>query len=340
VQSNVLAKKQFHMSIIVLCFVALNYCQNAYFQSCNISCGNSHTLLPCTICEASKNLQTFYWDDDGWDIIDLWMQGNGVEIFVNYQNTSALEHRATAGAIAALVSDAYPWERLVVERWDGYDDLLWWALAYIRLYEQTEAPTFLDSATIIFDYVYDESWDTTQCGGGFYWTRKNFQGSYKNAITNELGIVAASKLAVVAGDASSRARYASIADVALAWFLNSGMLGNNGLICDGLKILHSGVCVPNGETPWTYNQGVILLALALAAQRHNNATYVRTSERILDGVVRHLTDSKGVLREAFIDLNTDVTTRDDLIFKGIFVRYVAYAFRSLSVTYQQKMRKV
>jgi hypothetical protein len=52
----------------------------------------------------------------------------------------------------------------------SYDDLLWWALAYIRLFEQTQDSKYLKQSIYIFEYVYKNSWDDSHCGGGFWWS--------------------------------------------------------------------------------------------------------------------------------------------------------------------------
>ena len=81
-----------------------------------------------------------------------------------------------------------------------------------------------------------------------------------------MGIVSASKLYVLTG----QQRFAAIADKALSWFLASGMINQKHLINDGLNY---NTCKNNNQTTWTYNQGVVLLGLSLAAERTGNTTF-------------------------------------------------------------------
>jgi|SRR5271166_2238044 len=77
---------------------------------------------------------------------------------------------------------------------NNYDDEGWWALAWIKAYDLTNEPKYLDMAKTIFADMID-GWDDT-CSGGLFWA-KGHNGPdgkiYKNSIPNEL------LLAVAAG---------------------------------------------------------------------------------------------------------------------------------------------
>ena len=87
--------------------------------------------------------------------------------------------------------------------WPYYDDILWWALAYLRaadMYsvrgdEQLSASMAKRSADI-FDHVAARGWNETAaaCGGGIWWSTND---GYKNAIANELFFATAAKLGKV-----------------------------------------------------------------------------------------------------------------------------------------------
>ena len=52
--------------------------------------------------------------------------------------------------------------------------------------------TLLEQGKLIFDFAYNESWNTDYCKGGFAWSRTS--QNYKNCVTNQLGILTANKL--------------------------------------------------------------------------------------------------------------------------------------------------
>jgi predicted alpha-1,6-mannanase (GH76 family) len=45
-----------------------------------------------------------------------------------------------------------------------YDDELWWALAWIKVFDVTEDNKYLDAASVIFENS-KESWGSSPCGG-------------------------------------------------------------------------------------------------------------------------------------------------------------------------------
>ena len=55
----------------------------------------------------------------------------------------------------------------------SYDDQGWWALAWLKAYELTAAPHFLNRSATIFHYLVKNSWDETACGGGCWWSSKD-----------------------------------------------------------------------------------------------------------------------------------------------------------------------
>lgn len=237
----------------VLFLVLAVSAQRVYLNCSSSGVCSANNVAACN-CFAVESLQRLHFSYfDGWPSMSLWQIGNGVETLVNYQNRSSLSERCTVGAIAAIVSDLYPWERLLVQDFSSYDDLLWWSLAYIRLFEQTGVGSHLETAQIVFDFVYRFAWDTRWCGGGFWWSDAY---AYKNAVTNALGIVTSSKLHVYIDSTAGNNHYGDIADTALRWFLNSGMLSpKTDLIWDGMKIhRHNNTCIHNHGPPFTYNQ--------------------------------------------------------------------------------------
>ena len=78
------------------------------------------------------------------------------------------------------------------------------------------------------------------------------------------------------------------------WFRQSGMINGRSLINDGL----SSACVNNGETEWSYNQGVILGGLAELWKSNGDAALLAQAEEIAGSAMTALTDAHGILHDA------------------------------------------
>jgi predicted alpha-1,6-mannanase (GH76 family) len=191
-----------------------------------------------------------------------------------------------------------------------YDDEGWWALAWIDAYDLTRDGRYLASAQSIFDDMAD-AWDNT-CGGGIWWSKDR---NYKNAIANELFFSVAAHLATRVP--ASRQRYADWAAKEWKWFGVSGMINERHLVNDGLVIDEAaGTCRNNGRTVWTYNQGVLLGALAEWSQTPSNSGVLRNARLIADASLTNLTDKDGILH----DTCEPNCNPDGVQFKGIFMR--------------------
>ena len=106
----------------------------------------------------------------------------------------------------------------------------------------------------------------------------------------------------------------------LRWFRGTGMINGQGLINDGLgkaKDQTSGAgCSNNGQTTWTYNQGVILGGLAEMSKHGHGSAELKLAQEIAKSAMEHLADKNGVLH----DPCEPKCGEDGLQFKGIFVR--------------------
>jgi predicted alpha-1,6-mannanase (GH76 family) len=165
-----------------------------------------------------------------------------------------------------------------------YDDDGWWALAWIAAFDLTGEARYLDLARGLFAGMAD-GWDDV-CGGGLWWTREK---TYKNAIPNELFLL-------IAGRLHQRTAEPGYLDWALRewrWFDASGLIGPSGLVNDGL----TADCANNGQTTWTYNQGVIIGGLAVLHEITGDGTYLGRAEAIAAAALRDLTVPPGILAE-------------------------------------------
>ena len=194
-----------------------------------------------------------------------------------------------------------------------FDDNGWWGLAWIRAYDLTSDVRYLDAAKRIFDNMIT-AWDDA-CGGGLWW---NEDRQYKNAITNELFLTLAARLHLRSPGGDGH--YLDWALREWRWFSASGMIGQHGLVNDGLT---SG-CENNGKPTYTYNQGVILGGLADLYEITGDSAFLRQGESIADAALRELTtppsaEQPGILTEPG-EARMAGRREDGSQFKGIFVR--------------------
>ncbi|KAK4106623.1 glycoside hydrolase family 76 protein [Parathielavia hyrcaniae] len=212
-------------------------------------------------------------------------------------------------------------------RGESTDDTGWWALAMVRMYDLTGDSAYLDLARADEAYMY-ESWTASPCGGGIYVDIK--AKTYKNAIANELFIKLAVSLYNRLGGAEPS--YLDHALTAWSWFQGSGMInGSSNLINDGLASDSDGVCFNNKLPVWTYNQGVILGALAELYLATADTTHLASAHAIADAVLSppatttpQLASSDGILTEASCRPDeSDGCDHDQQIFKGVFASNLA-----------------
>lgn len=196
-----------------------------------------------------------------------------------------------------------------------FDDNGWWALAWIRAYELTGRTRYLDASQRIFDAM-TTGWDET-CGGGLWW---NQDRKYKNAIPNELFLTAAARLHRLSPGGGSH--YLGWALREWDWFSASGMIGQSGLVNDGL----TAECANNGKPTYTYNQGVILGGLGDLYEITGDAAYLRHGENIADAVLREMTTPASATQPGILvePGEADMAGRrgDGSQFKGVFARYL------------------
>ena len=245
------------------------------------------------------------WNSTGW-----WNAANCVEavenvIFANQdlQYLSVLTNTFNLNAAGSFLNDYY-------------DDEGWWANAWIRAYDLTGNTSFLNMAKTIFSDL-TNGWDSTNtlCPGGVWWNKSR---GYKNAIPNELFLLAAIRLHQRTPGDGGTDSYFYWATNEWAWFKASGMINAQNLVNDGLN-----GCVNNGQTTWTYNQGVILGGLTDLYKTTGNATYLNQAVAIANAAISTLVDGNGILREPCESGNCG---GDGPQFKGIFLRYLAYLY--------------
>jgi len=240
--------------------------------------------------------RTGLWKTTGW-----WNAANALTAVIGYSQVT--EDRSYLGVVENTFSQAPRRNARFINKF--FDDNLWWALAWVAARDLTGDGRYLDAARAVFAHSLT-GWDDT-CGGGLWW---NQDRRYKNAITNELFLTLAARLAQrVPGNRD----YWDWALRAWDWLHASGMIGPSGLVNDGLNA----ACANNGGLTWTYNQGVILGGLAVLHELTGDQGYLRQGEVIADAALRDLTDARGILAEPCEPSGCD---GDQTQFKGIFAR--------------------
>eukprot|EP00484_Ammonia_sp_Unknown_P018933 CAMPEP_0197027232 /NCGR_PEP_ID=MMETSP1384-20130603/7181_1 /TAXON_ID=29189 /ORGANISM="Ammonia sp." /LENGTH=400 /DNA_ID=CAMNT_0042456045 /DNA_START=35 /DNA_END=1237 /DNA_ORIENTATION=- len=315
-----------------LLLVAVALCRSE--QSCDNSsipesCKNLTSSNVYIACRAVSTLQSeFYdtlfqqWRDDGhW-----WNIANTVESLINYCANSRL---CDQQMIDLIEKQTNKHTRRIKQ---GYDDIQWWSLTLIRLHELLGNSTYLQRAIRFYDYVWDNAWDNSTCQGGLWW---NTGKTYKNAITNELGLTNTAKLYKLTQDD----KYLQQFNLIWSWFYkhgNSGvgMINPAWLINDGLRWNSTDPqqCVNNHGVEWTYNQGVILGGLSEMYPLNRDAKYVNISWNIIQSVMAHLTTSKNGIEDILHEQASDesvVESQDQSQFKGIFMRYLMYFYQNV-----------
>lgn len=257
---------------------------------------------------AIQALQNDWFSWGNWSGTAYWHQANLVEALSNY---AGYTHDTTYNSAIAEFFLYQDTELISLLTSQSYDDVQWVALSWLRADDIAPSDSYLQRALTFYNYA-STAWDS-RCGGGLWWSGAK---NYKNAITNELYIVDSMKLYEKTGSQS----YLNTAQNAWAWFAASGMINSSGLINDGLD---TATCQNNGQTVWTYNQGVILGGLAKLSAATGDGSYVDQGAQIIDAVLSSsLVTSEGILQESCEP--SESCDEDQYLFKGIFVRYLGY----------------
>jgi predicted alpha-1,6-mannanase (GH76 family) len=96
------------------------------------------------------------------------------------------------------------------------------------------------------------------------------------------------------------------------------MINSQNLVNDGLNATNPNACTNNGQTTWTYNQGVILGGLVELYKADQDSTLLPQAGAIATAAMTNLVTSNGILIEAAV-----MSGPDQPQFKGIFIRNLA-----------------
>jgi len=254
---------------------------------------------------------TAWWPSSWWNsavattaLMD-WMKRTGRS---DYRWVVDQTFEVNRGVFPAGVKSSDPIEGNFISR--AIDDAEWWAIAWIQAYDLTGDPKYLTMARTIADYVHGY-WDT-RCGGGVWWDRER---TYKNAVTTGLYIrMTAALHNRLPGDTV----WLSRATAGWNWFAGSGLVNAAGLVNDGL----TASCANNGQTVWTYNQGLAVGGAVELWRATGNAALLTSARRLADAAMASpVLTRDGVLTES-CDGATSSCDDNQKQFKGVFMRYL------------------
>ncbi|WP_078901572.1 glycoside hydrolase family 76 protein [Actinacidiphila yeochonensis] len=272
----------------------------------------SRTAAAADALAYSYDPTTAYWDNSWWNsavalqtVIDYMRQTGDTRYLWMVDRTFEVDRAAFPSG--GRSSD--PIDGDFISR--ATDDSEWWALTWMDAYDLTGDHKYLDEAVTIGNYV-NTLWDTSSCGGGVWWDRER---TYKNSITNGLYVRMTAELHNrIPGDTT----WLSRATTSWKWFQNSGLINSAGLVNDGL----TSTCANNGQTVWSYNQGLAIGAATEIYRATGDRGALSTARRLADAAIAAPSlVANGVLTES---CDTGGNTCDDngKQFKGIFMRYL------------------
>jgi predicted alpha-1,6-mannanase (GH76 family) len=267
---------------------------------------------------AADALMYSYQPDTAWWLSSWWNSAVAATTLFDYQQrTRRTELRwvvdeiftKNTGVFPAGVKSGDALEGSFISR--AIDDTEWWAIAWIQAYDLTGDPKYLDMAVTIANYV-QGYWDTSSCGGGVWWDRER---TYKNAVTNGLYIrMTAALHNRLPGDTTWLQR----ATTGWNWFNNSGLINSSNLVNDGL----TGSCTNNGQTVWTYNQGLAIGGALELYRATGDSTLLTKARQLGDAALTSSVLSPGGILTEACDVGSASCDDNAKQFKGIFMRYL------------------
>jgi predicted alpha-1,6-mannanase (GH76 family) len=280
-----------------------------------------HTVTSVFTTEAAAAVAELHRQYSGAYVeTHLWQAASAIRATIAYMQATG--SRAYLGDLAATYRAHHATDHFLSPY---YDDESWWALTWIRAYQLTRNPAYLQQARSIFAAM-TRGW-TPACGGGLLWRENR---PLKDAITNEVFLQDAVLLhQLTPGDSYYRAW----ALREWAWFSASGMLTPSHLVVDGI----TQQCQAELGSPlWTYNQGSLIGALVDLAKLTGSNSYLATAGQVAHAVMNNPALSPGgILRDP-----CRTCGRDAPMFKGIFMENLKLLYDQLGgAGYQAYMRQ-
>lgn len=187
-----------------------------------------------------------------------------------------------------------------------YDDMLWNALALLRLHEMNGEQLYFDEADSIWHDLIETGWND-HCGGGFAW--KKTQMDYKNTPVSAPFIILSCRLYRL----TKQEAYLSWAQKAYDWMRKTLVREEDGFVEDGINRMGDGKL--DSDWRFTYNQGVWMGTNVELYKITGDKGYLDKAEQTAKTAVSLLTPPD---HRAF---TLETEGGDVGLFKGIFYRY-------------------
>lgn len=194
-----------------------------------------------------------------------------------------------------------------------YDDMEWMALAWLRAYQATSEPRYLQAVRVLWEDI-QTGWNEAM-GGGIAWQKS--QLDYKNTPANAPAVILAARLYRSFGNEEDLAWAQKIYDWQRTYLVDP----DTGFVWDGMNRTGDGTIDKDWE--FTYCQGVFIGASVELYRISGQPSYLEEAMRTFRMV-------KSRLVQPASGLLPDEGNGDAGLFKGILMRYVAEL--SLEVT--------
>jgi predicted alpha-1,6-mannanase (GH76 family) len=269
--------------------------------------------------KAIGELQNWYNPETGlWETTNWWNAANALTGIIRYTAvTKDTDYMYTientfekTKDFVVPATDKNPERHVKNYINDYYDDEGWWALAWVEAFDLTGKQKYLAMAKTIFEDM-KTGWDE-KCNGGIYW-KKGLP--YKSAISNELFMLLGARLAL---RDQNKSYYQEWALKEWNWFSQTGMINELPLVHDGVREN----CEAKGRH-YTYNQGVILAALADLTNLTGANQYITLASKIALAAIQNMSTPKGILK----GMPKQEDGADGVQFKSIFMRHLAYLYQ-------------
>lgn len=195
---------------------------------------------------------------------------------------------------------------------DYFDDMLWYALATLRMAQHTQSERFQDAAVAIWEHCVEFGWNDT-FGESLSWRKQQLY--YKNTPANGPFAILSARLFALRGDE----RFASYGATAHEWIRTTLRDAESGFVEDGINREEDG----RVDTQWrfTYNQGLFIGSAVEQFRATGDRIHLAEAVQTAHATLTHL-GSAGVL----ID---DGDGGDEGLFKGVFFRYLTQLLSEL-----------